>query len=795
MKSWLWRLWHNGHLSTGTPVLPVIQSSSNSSNMPTVRRRMATRRIAILAFVSLATLAVVGLFYYLLSNDTSVLSERPDRADNDSTGDRRRYGIVIDAGSSGSRVMVYSWDDLELQHQQLKAQLNQIEKSNATAEADQRIHQQLLHLPAIERASEHWTFKTSPGISSFADRPRRVGIEHIKPLLDFAQKQVPKRQMAETPVFLLATAGMRLLARSHRSLLLDTACSFARANYDFLLPDCQESFQVVSGEVEGLYGWIAVNYLLDGFRGGGRSTGSQEHIEQSAPQRFSHGFLDMGGASAQIAFEPAKLTSQLRKHDLAEVTLRSLDGSDVSFNVFVATFLGHGTNEARRRFVGQLRGLARTPEGADTPIIDDPCLPPGLTLPTVDNQIVLRGTGSFAQCTLATEPLLNKTVCPVEPCLFAGVHAPEIDFGKQSFVGVSEYWYAAHNYLGLGGVWDVEKFEAQATKFCQTPWAEVMQMGAGDALAVARLQMQCFKAAWLVNVLHKGFGVPRNQASVEDRGGLNAVDKLAQSAAPFQSVNQVGDVEVSWTLGALLLKVSQMIKPDFHTIKAKSVPGIRLPSTPGVIEDGVELIDDSLWSPLRFVGIRRLLVLWSMQPTSTRLVLIVCVLATVALLVFLLYWLFVHRRSRYYKQLGRYSATGMANGEIPLGVLSRSPPLPSQLPRTFSPSSSLHAGYPEAVDNVSNRVASQDTDIIGGNASNGKELRHSSSVFMLDMLSGPLQSVLTPTVSPPSPNAPLSSADSRMRSVALVMEEPPISRSSSFNSLLPLSRRRGAGIE
>ncbi|KAI8319686.1 nucleoside phosphatase GDA1/CD39, partial [Martensiomyces pterosporus] len=427
-----------------------------------------------------------------------------------------KYGVVIDAGSSGSRAMIYAWDDPALQ-----------QHSNATAAGG---------LPVIERASAQWTYKTTPGISSFADRPRRVGTEHLKPLLDFAAKHIPERQIPHTPVYLLATAGMRLLPRSHQSLILDTACSFARANYEFQLPDCQESFQVVSGELEGLYGWVAVNYLMDGF---------------SAGQVHSLGFLDMGGASAQIAFEPAKVAAQVHKHDLAEVTLRNLDGQDYAYSVFVATFLGHGTNEARRRYVEQLKDTAIA-GGADTPIIDDPCLATGLALPTLDGKVVLRGKGRFSECIKATEPLLNKTACPIEPCLFAGVHAPEIDFGTQQFVGVSEYWYASHDYLGLGGVWDVDRFEKKARDFCQKPWAEISSHSTNNEVKMARLQMQCFKAAWLVNVLHSGFGVPRSLPASASEGKL---------ATPFQSVNQVGDVEVSWTLGALLLKVSQTIKP------------------------------------------------------------------------------------------------------------------------------------------------------------------------------------------------------------------------------------------
>ncbi|KAJ2548093.1 Golgi apyrase, partial [Coemansia sp. RSA 1933] len=514
-------------------------------------------RMVALALSSLLTLCVLGIHYrhVLLATQDSLSSEQPERADNDVTGDLRRYGVVIDAGSSGSRVMVYSWDDPR------------------TASANNR------SLPRVERAAAaHDAFRTSPGISSFADRPRRVGPEHIRPLLDFALSAVPKRQVAHTPVYLLATAGMRLLPQSHQALLLDTACSFARANYDFAIPDCQDSFRVVPGELEGLYGWIAVNYLMDGFH--------KEHQ--------SHGFLDMGGASAQIAFEPAA-TAAANAHaqDLAQVTLRTLDGNDHAYRVYVASFLGHGTNEARRRYVEGLQQTAPVPEGgAAMPTIDDPCLAPGLALPTARGRAaVLRGTGSYSECLAATAPLLNNTECTTEPCFFAGVHGPAIDFGAQRFVGVSEYWYASHNYLGLGGMWDVKRFETQAAAFCRRPWSDVSGLVVdAQPTALARLQMQCFKAAWLVNVLHTGFGIPRSTA---------ASPSGSAGASVFESVNSVGDVEVSWTLGALLDKISQSIAPSFHSVKARSRPGILLSDASALLHDdaaaaAAELVDDSL---------------------------------------------------------------------------------------------------------------------------------------------------------------------------------------------------------
>ncbi|KAJ2445311.1 Golgi apyrase [Coemansia sp. RSA 2440] len=641
-------------------------------------RLVTKRRLRVLGVLTMLVLFVLGLWYHQLRIDTTVPTQG-GKAENDATGDRRKYGVVIDAGSSGSRLMIYSWD------------------SSPTTSLNGSAKWQL---PLVERASEHWTHKTSPGISSFADRPHRVGIEHIKPLLDFAQEHIPKQQIAHTPVVLLATAGMRLLPRAHQLQILDTACSYARANYDFMLRDCQDSFQVVSGEVEGLFGWIAVNYLL----GDGFSSNS------------THGFLDMGGASAQIAFAPAPAAVAQIHDELATVTLRGVDGTDRSFEVFVATFLGHGTNEARRRYVETLLSSTSTD---DVPVIDDPCLAPQLLLPTTDGRAMLRGLGQFSQCVAATEPLLNKTECPVKPCLFAGVHAPQIDFGAQRFVGVSEYWYASHDYLGLGGIWDVAQFEQRAQEFCSVPWSEARQRVADrdDVVAVARLQMQCFKAAWLVNVLHNGFRVPRD-------------------SSPFQSVHNVGDTEVSWTLGALLVRVSQQISPH---VQAKSVPGIVLPKSDDDDvgeEENVNLVDDSLWSPVYFVGLRKLVVLWSLQPTHTRVLIVGIVSLIVLAFAAALVWLYRHK---------------LPHGHKPVPVFS---------PLAMSP---RHSSEPEhiALSVLSPQMGSQPT---------------------------------TPQLRPGHVSPDIPSSDHRSRSVALAAEESPMSRSSSFSNLGSLNRRRGAGV-
>ncbi|KAL0946458.1 hypothetical protein HGRIS_012680 [Hohenbuehelia grisea] len=496
----------------------------------------------------------------------------------------RRFGIVIDAGSSGSRLQIYSWKDPRLVNINL---------------SDPLAHT----LPKVDKGTrngEEWVSKVEPGISSFADKPETVST-HLAPLLNHARDTVPPSLHAETPLFLLATAGMRLLTPEQQAKLLLETCLFLRHHSNFRIEGaseagpCGTSVRIITGEEEGLFGWIAVNYLMDGFTG-------------SSADRTTYGFLDMGGASTQIAFEPAK-QHQGDGKNLVDVRLRLLGGEEIHHKVFVTTWLGYGTNQARERYVGkaitefEATRTSTASKAKDSDVVPDPCLPKDLMLtespvhtgpatPHAQKKHTLRGTGSFEQCMKQTAPLLNNTApCPDTPCLMNGVHVPPIDFSVSHFIGVSEYWYSSDHVFGLGGPYDFVQYERAASRFCSREWNNIVheheqsrkqQPPSGDGevtspdgqvvavgkwgkdVELSRLEMQCFKAAWVANVLHDGIGMPR----IVDPGGNGTThgDDVAAQAArkglgrpTFQSVNTVGDIAISWTLGKMVLEASKEV--------------------------------------------------------------------------------------------------------------------------------------------------------------------------------------------------------------------------------------------
>jgi len=463
-----------------------------------------------------------------------------------------RYGVILDAGSSGTRVHIYRW----------------LNSARAAQDADAH---ELQSLPKLE-TKKKWTMKIKPGVSTFGNHPADVGRDHLQGLLDHALDVIPKNQVEDTPIFLMATAGMRLLEPVQQKRLLGEICSYAQKHTNFFLPDCDLHIQVIPGETEGLYGWIAANYLLGGF------DSPEKHAHGAG--HHTYGFLDMGGASAQIAFAPNATEAIKHANDLKLLRLRLINGQPAEYKVFTTTWLGFGVNRARERYVEALT------EAHDVAELPDPCLPSGLktTLKGVEIKPgmnagpgpILLGTGRFAECVAATYPLLDKDApCMDQPCLLHGQHVPAIDFNVNHFVGVSEYWHTTHEVFEMvhkDKAYDFTAYQRLVQDFCGEEWREIengVSNGKwGKKVDAKTAQEVCFKASWLMNVLHDGIGIPRIGIEKNAHGaGYNATKEIAAHAKdkgfldPFQAVDKIDGTEVSWTLGKMVLYASGQILP------------------------------------------------------------------------------------------------------------------------------------------------------------------------------------------------------------------------------------------
>eukprot|EP00939_MAST-03C_sp_MAST-3C-sp1_P002400 g2400.t1 len=220
------------------------------------------------------------------------------------------YGIVLDAGSSGTRIHVYDQEEEE--------------------------HRKGFGIPR-----ELFRKKIKPGISSYGvnrlDVLERVTVDLVKQ----AKRVVPDTCRSRTPIHLMATAGMRLLRRvSDRDDILE-ACRRALRRSGFLFRN--EWARVIDGHDEAIFDWLSINLAL-------RRLPLRTDKGEGIRSPFV-GVADLGGASAQIAFE---VSAEFRAHP----GVRRLRFGDRDVNVYAVSRLNYGLYEAYDRVQNDFYALA-----------------------------------------------------------------------------------------------------------------------------------------------------------------------------------------------------------------------------------------------------------------------------------------------------------------------------------------------------------------------------------------------------------------------------------------------------
>uniref|UniRef100_A0A8C7J2X7 Ectonucleoside triphosphate diphosphohydrolase 2 n=1 Tax=Oncorhynchus kisutch TaxID=8019 RepID=A0A8C7J2X7_ONCKI len=209
-----------------------------------------------------------------------------------------------------------------------------------------------------------------------------------------ALQNIPKSRNRLTPVYLGATAGMRLLNISNptesEQILKDVGSKLRTYSFDF------RGETILSGQEEGAYGWVNVNYLLDNFI----------KVRFSHPGRDTVGALDFGGTSTQITFETTDVVED--KSNVLDLRLYGRDD-----HPYTQSFLCYGRDQVLRRLLAH---LVKT-QGAG-PHISHPYYPAGFNVSmkldkvfespcTADQRpspyspqvsLTVMGTGNYQQC-------------------------------------------------------------------------------------------------------------------------------------------------------------------------------------------------------------------------------------------------------------------------------------------------------------------------------------------------------------------------------------------------------------
>ena len=134
------------------------------------------------------------------------------------------------------------------------------------------------------------------GIATFVGREGAL-VSQMLTCLYNAQTVIPSSRIAVTPVFLRATAGMRVLAQNNATAANAILAACIKAIHSAGFDPSHSSAEIMSGANEGAFGWLTVNYVL----GNLAAVMHQAVIDPAHVGAVtSVGALDLGGASTQV---------------------------------------------------------------------------------------------------------------------------------------------------------------------------------------------------------------------------------------------------------------------------------------------------------------------------------------------------------------------------------------------------------------------------------------------------------------------------------------------------------------
>lgn len=312
--------------------------------------------------------------------------------------------------------------------------------------------------------------------STLVNVPVTTSTKVVGQLLTWASTKIPPERYPFIPVFIHATAGVRLLSPANQTEIVEALKSELKRSLFKMYPP-EDAVSVLSGEEEGVFGWIAVNFLADRFADAGAAPGKGVFF----------GAIDVGGASVQITQQE--------------------DAPTVGFAIKVA---GMDLNLYTHSYVLGLDQSTKAIYGSDP----DPCLPSGF------NGGYSGEPRGVSECKKRAQELVRNRTSAVTQANVTGVTYNLFSGAWSVFSQVLQ----VNETLLTGGRMQVSQMMPLAEQFCARNYSELVAMEPPGQLKYA--VNGCATSLMLSSLMTQGVGFPfpANQT-------VSIVDKINGSEA------------------------------------------------------------------------------------------------------------------------------------------------------------------------------------------------------------------------------------------------------------------------
>lgn len=443
-----------------------------------------------------------------------------------------QYYVVLDCGSTGTRVYVYeSWISYR--------------KDGSFPIVLKSLPKDIQGPPNSRGGRAYQRMETEPGLDKLVNNVSGL-TGAIRPLLQWAEEKIPKEAHKNTFLFLYATAGVRRLPNSQSKWILKHAWSILK-NSSFMCR--REWVKIITGMEEAYYGWVALNYHM-------RMLGS-------IPAKETFGALDLGGSSLQVTFET--------KEPMRDETSLNLSIGAMNHHLKAYSLSGYGLNDAFDKSVVYL--LKSLPQINMADLVGGklklkhPCLQNGYKekytcshcaslnpeagSPLIGEGIIgkgakpgitveLLGAPHWKECSAVAKVAVNLSEwsssdpgidCKMQPCaLKASLPRP---FGH--FFAMSGF-FVVFRFFNLSSEATLEDVLQKGQEFCEKPW----QIAKDSVSPQPFIEQYCFRAPYIVSLLREGLHITDGQVVV-------------------------GSGSITWTLGVALLQAGGALSTGMNT--------------------------------------------------------------------------------------------------------------------------------------------------------------------------------------------------------------------------------------